>query len=265
MVSMQQLSPRPSPARPPFVEPAPRSASDDARAESRSDAALALRVLLVEGDAPSEALLREVFARVDLCEVRRVSGAQLGLESAESARPPRALLFEVLDAAVSASAVLAAVRAERGLRALPALVALDSGRSDWLEQACAFDDFLLYPWSPDELLGRIRALEHRRQPGHDEVVCIGPVSVDEGTRMAHVATGRVQLTVREFALLSYLGLQSGRVLSREHLLEQVWGASYQGGRRTVDVHVRRLRAKLGTALRIETVRSGGYKLCLDPA
>ena len=62
-----------------------------------------------------------------------------------------------------------------------------------------------------------------------------------------------------------LGVGNVEERPREHLLAQVWGASYRGGRRTVDVHIRRLRAKLGAALRIETVRSGGYKLCPEVA
>ena len=228
--------------------------------------ASALRVLLVEGEPTAEACLRSVLGRSGLPgEVRRVSRTELGapanVDPQASAAP--ALLFEALDGSDCASAALAAVRAESGLRELPALVSLSPRGGDWLEQVSAFDDFLIHPWSPAELLGRIRALERRRQSGQDDMTRIGPVSVDEGTRMASVAGQRVQLTVREHALLTYLGLRRGRVLSREHLLAQVWGASYHGGRRTVDVHIRRLRAKLGAALRIETVRSGGYKLCPD--
>lgn len=240
MVSIVELSPRPRPA------PAP------------------LRVLIVEGEAEAEATLRDVLERSGLPgEVRRVMRSELSASASvqtDGASSP-ALIFEALDEPGQASAALAAVRADSGLRELPALVALDVRRGDWLERVSEFDDFLVHPYCPEELLGRLRALERRRQPGQDDVMRIGPVSVDEGTRMASIAGQRVQLTVREFALLAYLGVRRGRVLSREHLLAQVWGASYRGGRRTVDVHIRRLRAKLGAALRIETVRSGGYKLC----
>jgi DNA-binding response OmpR family regulator len=240
MVSILELSPRPRPARPP------------------------LRVLIVEGEAEAEASLRDALGRSGLPgEVRRVTRTELGASAGTDGASSPALLFEALGEPGQASAALAAVRAESGLRELPALVALDVRDGDWFEQVSEFDDFLAHPYCPQELLGRIRALERRRQSGQDDVMRIGPVSVDEGTRMAHIAGQRVQLTVREFALLAYLGLRRGRVLSREHLLAQVWGASYRGGRRTVDVHIRRLRAKLGAALRIETVRSGGYRLCPD--
>lgn len=240
MVSILEFSPRPRPVRPP------------------------LRVLLVEGEAEAEASLRDVLGRSGLLgEVRRVTRTELGASTETDSASSPVLLFEALGEPGQASAALAAVRAESALRELPALVALDVRGGDWFEQVSEFDDFLVHPYYPEELLGRIRALERRRQSARDDVVRIGPVSVDEGTRMASVAGQRVQLTVREFALLAYLGLRQGRVLSREHLLAQVWGASYRGGRRTVDVHIRRLRAKLGAALRIETVRSGGYKLCPD--
>ena len=70
----------------------------------------------------------------------------------------------------------------------------------------------------------------------------------------------MQLTAKEFALLAFLATNRGRVFSREILLSRVWGASYEGGARTVDIHVRRLRAKLGDALPLETLRGAGYKL-----
>ena len=70
----------------------------------------------------------------------------------------------------------------------------------------------------------------------------------------------ISLTAKEFALLAYLCERRGKVLSREHLLARVWGNRYEGGPRTVDIHVRRLRAKLGDALPLETLRGSGYKL-----
>jgi DNA-binding response OmpR family regulator len=71
---------------------------------------------------------------------------------------------------------------------------------------------------------------------------------------------RVALTAKEFALVAYLAANRGRVFSRDVLLARVWGARYEGGARTVDIHVRRLRAKLGDGLPLETMRGAGYKL-----
>ena len=71
---------------------------------------------------------------------------------------------------------------------------------------------------------------------------------------------RVVLTAKEFALLAFLAANRGRVFSRETLLARVWGSRYEGGARTVDIHVRRLRAKLGNSLPLETLRGAGYKV-----
>jgi DNA-binding response OmpR family regulator len=84
--------------------------------------------------------------------------------------------------------------------------------------------------------------------------------VDKAGHEVYVDGKPVQLTAKEFALLAYLCERRGKVLSREHLLARVWGNRYEGGPRTVDIHVRRLRAKLGSALPLETLRGSGYKL-----
>ena len=84
--------------------------------------------------------------------------------------------------------------------------------------------------------------------------------MEGASRTLHVDGRAVQLTAREFALFTHLCQWRGRVLSREHLLTSVWGSRYSGGRRTVDIHVRSLRAKLGNALPLETVRGSGYRL-----
>ena len=82
-----------------------------------------------------------------------------------------------------------------------------------------------------------------------------------GAGLRRLLDGRpIALTAKEFALLAYLCERRGKVLSREHLLARVWGNRYEGGPRTVDIHVRRLRAKLGDALPLETLRGSGYKL-----
>ena len=89
---------------------------------------------------------------------------------------------------------------------------------------------------------------------------IGGIVIDKAGHEVAVDGRPAQLTAKEFALLSYLCERRGKVLSREHLLSRVWGSRYEGGPRTVDIHVRRLRAKLGAALPLETLRGSGYKL-----
>ena len=112
-----------------------------------------------------------------------------------------------------------------------------------------------------------RALRsHPRARVEPERVChrgaleIGALVVDRAAHEVSVDGRRVTLTAKEFALLGFLAANRGRVFSRETLLARVWGSRYEGGARTVDIHVRRLRAKLGDALPLETLRGAGYKL-----
>jgi DNA-binding response OmpR family regulator len=127
------------------------------------------------------------------------------------------------------------------------------------------DDYLVKPFSPNELVARVRALlrrAHRTAPG-TEVAALQyrGLEVDAERHTVRLDGGHVSLTAKEFLLLEYLLRHRGRVLSRDVLLEQVWGYRYTGGTRTVDVHVRRLREKLPLlADALVTVKQFGYKL-----
>jgi len=173
----------------------------------------------------------------------------------------RALVFEALDRPDLGIAALRALRKETLFDGVGAIVALTVGQLARLEPSSGFDDFVLHPYVPEELYARIRALEWRHSEfSTEERLKMGPLIVDKAAHEV-VLEGRViPLTAKEFALLAYLCERRGRVLSREHLLSRVWGNRYEGGPRTVDIHVRRLRAKLGDALPLETMRGSGYKL-----
>ena len=97
--------------------------------------------------------------------------------------------------------------------------------------------------------------------GDDDIISSGPLVIDESAYTVQMGGQPLDLTYTEFELLKYLALHPGRVLSREQLLSEVWGYDYYGGTRTVDVHIRRLRAKLGTEYEahIGTVRNVGYR------
>jgi DNA-binding winged helix-turn-helix (wHTH) protein len=180
-------------------------------------------------------------------------------------RPLRALVFEALDRADADARVLGAVRRDPFFDRFGTLIVLSAEQAKLIALPGGFDDFVLYPCNVDELLIRVRALAHRRNlwgTGGDALDT--GVVVDEASRDVIVDGRAVQLTAREFALFTYLCEWRGKVLSREHLLARVWGSRYSGGRRTVDIHVRRLRAKLGKSLAIETLRGSGYRLRRDP-
>jgi DNA-binding response OmpR family regulator len=122
------------------------------------------------------------------------------------------------------------------------------------------DDYLTKPFSPRELAARIKAVLRRTQTGtHEELLSLGDVLVKRGAREVVVAGEPVELTVKEFDLLAWLIEHAGIVFSREQLLDHVWGMSYLGGTRTVDVHVAQVRRKLGRPTLIRTVRGAGYK------
>jgi phosphate regulon transcriptional regulator PhoB len=129
------------------------------------------------------------------------------------------------------------------------------------------DDYVVKPFSPRELVARIRALLRRAGPRVAPAARkLGDLEVDEGRHRVTVAGAPVELTAKEFGLLVALLRADGRVLSREQLLDTVWGYANAAEieSRTVDVHVRRLREKLGPAARhILTVKGAGYRLDVD--
>jgi DNA-binding response OmpR family regulator len=125
-----------------------------------------------------------------------------------------------------------------------------------------FDDFCLSPVQPRELEARLKHLFWRTGRGtRPELVEYGPLVLNLETYQAGIAGRPLDLTYMEYELLKFLATHPGKVFTRETLLSRVWGYEYYGGARTVDVHVRRLRAKLGEehANLISTVRSVGYR------
>ena len=125
------------------------------------------------------------------------------------------------------------------------------------------DDYIAKPFSPRELTARVKAVLRRAGRGgggdlHD-VLSVGPVVLASGAREVRVNGEEVDLTQREFDLLEYLLRHAGQVVTRDQLLESVWGFQSPGETRTVEVHVAQLRKKLGHADLIRTVRGVGYK------
>jgi DNA-binding response OmpR family regulator len=122
------------------------------------------------------------------------------------------------------------------------------------------DDYIGKPFSPQELVARMKAVLRRSEPHSEEdVLALGDVVLRRRAREVDVAGEPVELRPKEFDLLAYLMQNRGAVLSRDVLLERVWGFEYEGGTRTVDVHVAQLRRKLGRPDLIRTIRGSGYK------
>jgi DNA-binding response OmpR family regulator len=173
----------------------------------------------------------------------------------------RAMIFDAGERPDLATAALRAARKVNELTETPAVLALPPRQITSFDPGTGFDDFIVIPCVPAEIYARIRALEWRRSEfATEERLKVGHVVVDRAAHEVTVDGQPVSLTAKEFALLTYLAANRGRVHSREALLARVWGSRYEGGARTVDIHVRRLRAKLGDAFPLETLRGAGYKL-----
>jgi DNA-binding response OmpR family regulator len=146
----------------------------------------------------------------------------------------------------------------------PALILIAGNRIDELAtRDDLFDDFIISPFLPQELEARIQHLLWQSGKGvRPELVTYGPLSLNVETYQAMLEDRPLDLTFMEYELLRFLASSPGQVFTREVLLNRVWGYEYFGGARTVDVHVRRLRAKMGEehASLITTVRGVGYKL-----
>lgn len=129
------------------------------------------------------------------------------------------------------------------------------------------DDYLVKPFSPKELIARIKALlrRYKKIPEKEKFYSYGKLTLDSSKYEVHFEGNLIELTLKEFALLECLLRNKGRVLSRDFLMDEVWGYDYYGGMRTVDVHVRRLREKIpALSSAIQTVKNLGYKLKENP-
>ncbi len=210
-------------------------------------------------EAPDGAasLLRTLGAEVRTLDLWE-EGASLFDQDGASAR---AIVIEAGERPDLAVAALRAVRRTAELSDAPAIVAVSPRQIARVEPASGFDDFIVLPCVPSELYARIKQLEWKRSEfATEERTKVGRLVVDRAAHEVLVDGAAIALTAKEFALLAFLAHNRGRLFSREALLARVWGGRYEGGARTVDIHVRRLRMKLGEAFPLETLRGAGYKL-----
>lgn len=177
---------------------------------------------------------------------------------------PELLLLDIMLPEEDGLSVLGKLRAAAETAALPVImltakgsefdkvIGLDSGA----------DDYMTKPFGTMELISRVRALLRRAKPAKAETVyTAGCLSVSTERHQVTVSGQKIALTLKEFELLCLLFAHRGRVLTRDQILQQIWGYSFDGESRTVDVHIKTLRSKLGAAADvIETVRGMGYKI-----
>jgi DNA-binding response OmpR family regulator len=173
---------------------------------------------------------------------------------------PDAALIEF---SASARAVLESVLAEKSVMEQMAIVAVLTAADLFAyETGGAAEDFALWPCPPEELATRLRlAVRRRRGTEPEHIRRYGDLTIDIANYRVTVAGKPVELTFKEYELLRFLAANRDKVFTREALLNRVWGYDYYGGARTVDVHIRRLRAKIEDGHRtfIETIRNVGYR------
>lgn len=222
-------------------------------------------VMVIEDEKEIRDLVRYNLEKAGY-RVAAAGDGEEGLRQLFAARPD-ALVLDLMLPGMNGLEILREVRQEPVTHDLPVLVL--TARSAEMDKLLGFehgaDDYLTKPFSPRELVARVKALVRRASPsGLSRALEAGALRVDVDAREARLHDQRLDLTPREFDLLAFLVRHPGRVLSRDELLRKVWGYDYVGETRTVDVHVRRLRAKLGDAAdRIETVLGSGYKFASD--
>jgi DNA-binding response OmpR family regulator len=218
-------------------------------------------VVLVEDD-PNIADLVDLYLRQAGYRVYQAADGERGLELVDQHDPGLVVLDIGLPGDLDGLDVCRRLRAEDRAAVLM-LTARDDEVDRVLGLELGADDYLTKPFSPRELVARVKAILRRTEApprAATTVITLGSIEVDAGRREARVDGVVAPLAAREFELLHYLAENRGLALTRRQLLDGVWGHDWVGDERTVDVHVRQLRKKLGEELPLTTVWGVGYRL-----
>lgn len=221
-------------------------------------------VLVVEDEAPLVTLLRYNLEKEGFQVCEASDGEEALVQIAE--RKPDLVLLDWMLPLVSGLEVCRRIRRSPQTRSLPVIILTARGeetdRVRGLDSGA--DDYVVKPFSPSELVARLRAVMRRAQPGAtQDVLQFADIELDIAAHRVTRGGRAIHLGPTEFRLLRYLMVHPGRVFSREQLLDSVWGHDVYVEARTVDVHIRRLRKALntdGAADVVRTVRSAGYAL-----
>jgi DNA-binding response OmpR family regulator len=218
-------------------------------------------IVVVEDD-PNIADLLDLYLRREGFRVLQAGDGRYGLELVAREHPRLVVLDIGLPGDLDG---LDVCRQLRSAGDTPVLIL--TARDDEIDRVLGLelgaDDYVTKPFSPRELVARVKAILRRARPEHErkppETLAVGGVAVDVPRREVRAGAQLVELTAREFDLLVHFAGNPGIVWSRQQLLDAVWGEGWYGDERTVDVHVRQLRKKLGDALPLKTVWGVGYR------
>jgi DNA-binding response OmpR family regulator len=215
--------------------------------------------IVVVDDEPNIADLVDLYLAREGFRVLKTDTGEAGLQAVKDHRPR----LVVLDVGLPDLDGLEVCKRLRATSQIPVifLTARDSEVDRVVGLELGGDDYLTKPFSPAELVARVKAVLRRVDGGPAaEVVQAGEVAIDAGRREVRVAGEPVDFTTKEFDLLRYLAERPGLALSRQQILDGVWGYDWYGDARTVDVHIAQVRKKLGDTVEIKTVRGVGYRL-----
>jgi DNA-binding response OmpR family regulator len=221
-----------------------------------------LRTIVVVEDDRNIADLVELYLRQEGFRVVQAEDGPKAIEAVRNQRPQLVVLDVGLPGDMDGLDVCRRLRKDGNNVPILMLTARDGEIDRVLGLELGADDYVTKPFAPRELVARVRAILRRTEGPKEppDVLQAGGVEVDVGRREARVDGTVVPLATREFDLLRYLAENAGLALSRQQILDAVWGYGWYGDERTVDVHIRQLRKKLGDALPLATVWGVGYRL-----
>ena len=224
------------------------------------------KVLIVEDEANIRQLVKYNLEKESFQVIEAEDGLQ-GLRLAKAEKPDLVLLDLMLPQ-MDGLEVCRSLKGNQATAALPIIML--TAKSEEIDKVIGLelgaDDYMTKPFSPRELVARVKAVLRRSQkeaalPGE---LSVGRLRFNFSRYEVHMGNAKLELTPKEYELLKMLATNLGKVFTREQLLEKVWGYEYSGDTRTVDVHVRHLRAKMSTdpetADALETIRGFGYRL-----
>jgi DNA-binding response OmpR family regulator len=227
-------------------------------AEMSHDAAGRGLIMVIEDEAAIADVIRLNLAKAGYGVHLERDGTS-GLAAIRS-RKPAAVILDIGLPGLDGVEVCRRLRAENNWTPVLFVTARDDEIDRIVGLELGADHYVTKPFSPRELVARVTSVLRRSQGSPDEAahLVVGDVRLEPAERRAFVGESEVELTATEFDLLGYLMRRPGRVFSREQLISEVWGYSASGSVRTVDVHIAQVRAKLGDASPIRTVRGVGY-------
>jgi DNA-binding response OmpR family regulator len=218
-------------------------------------------VLVVEDEA-SIASFVSLYLKNAGYDVRTATNGAEALTSVQS-QQPSLIVLDLMLPDIDGIEICRRIRQKSDVPILM-LTARDEDVDKIIGLEVGADDYMTKPFNPRELVARVKSILRRTAPARRDAesaqIRHGDLLVDSGRREAHVGEEEIQLAPKEFDLLWELLDHRGLVLTRDQLLERVWGYTFAGDTRTVDVHVRQLRRKLGEASPIVTVWGVGYKV-----